>query len=130
MVSLVAQLVKNPPAMWETWVQSLDWEDSPGEEKGYPLQYYGLENFIDCIVYGATKSLGSQRSDMTERLSPSHTQVSKHISLICQLKGLKSKDTPIAKITRTIHILVSNTSSQRRNQNSREVVDSTTGVEN
>ena len=24
---LVAQLVKNPPAMWETWVQSLDWED-------------------------------------------------------------------------------------------------------
>ena len=22
-----AQLVKNPPAMWETWVQSLDWED-------------------------------------------------------------------------------------------------------
>ena len=27
MASLVAQLVKNPPAMWETWVQSLDWED-------------------------------------------------------------------------------------------------------
>ena len=25
--SLVAQLVKNPPAMWETWVQSLGWED-------------------------------------------------------------------------------------------------------
>ena len=25
--SLVAQLVKNPPAMWETWVQSLDQED-------------------------------------------------------------------------------------------------------
>ena len=25
--SLVAQVVKNPPAMWETWVQSLDWED-------------------------------------------------------------------------------------------------------
>ena len=25
--SLVAQLVKNPPAMWETWVPSLDWED-------------------------------------------------------------------------------------------------------
>ena len=25
--SLVAQLVKNPPTMWETWVQSLDWED-------------------------------------------------------------------------------------------------------
>ena len=26
--SLVAWLVKNPPAMWETWVQSPGWEDS------------------------------------------------------------------------------------------------------
>ena len=26
-VSLVAQLVKNPPALWETWVRSLVWED-------------------------------------------------------------------------------------------------------
>ena len=26
-VSLVGQLVKNPPAMWETWVRSLGWED-------------------------------------------------------------------------------------------------------
>ena len=25
--SLLAQLAKNPPAMWETWVQSLSWED-------------------------------------------------------------------------------------------------------
>ena len=23
----MAQLVKNPPTMWETWVQSLGWED-------------------------------------------------------------------------------------------------------
>ena len=30
--SLVAQLVKNPPVMWETWVRSLGWEDPP--EKG------------------------------------------------------------------------------------------------
>ena len=29
--SLVAQTVKNPSAMWETWVQSLGWED-PLEE--------------------------------------------------------------------------------------------------
>ena len=27
LASLVAQLVKNPPAMRETWVQSLGWED-------------------------------------------------------------------------------------------------------
>ena len=26
-VSLVAQLVKNPPAMWETWDRSLGWKD-------------------------------------------------------------------------------------------------------
>ena len=26
--SLVAQLVKNLPAMWETWVQYLGWEDT------------------------------------------------------------------------------------------------------
>ena len=25
--SPVAQLVKNPPVMWETWVRSLGWED-------------------------------------------------------------------------------------------------------
>ena len=31
--SLVAQLVKNLLAMWETWVQSLDWEDPLGKGK-------------------------------------------------------------------------------------------------
>ena len=30
--SLVAQTVKNPPAMRKNWVQSLDWEDSLEEE--------------------------------------------------------------------------------------------------
>ena len=30
--SLVAQMVKNLPAMLETWVQSLGWEDPPEEE--------------------------------------------------------------------------------------------------
>ena len=29
--SLMAQMVKNPPAVWDTWVQSLRWED-PLEE--------------------------------------------------------------------------------------------------
>ena len=54
--SLVAQLVKNPRAMRETWVQSLGWEDSPGEEKGYPLQYSGLENSMDYAVHGVAKN--------------------------------------------------------------------------
>ena len=47
---LVAQLVKNSPAMWETWVQLL------GEGKVYPLQYSGLENSVDCLGDGVTKS--------------------------------------------------------------------------
>ena len=29
----MAQLVKNPPAMWETWVRSLGWEDSLKRER-------------------------------------------------------------------------------------------------
>ena len=29
---------------------------SPGEEKGYPLQYPGLENSMDSIVHGVAKS--------------------------------------------------------------------------
>ena len=61
-VSLVAYLVKNLPAMQETWVWSLGWED-PLEKKipwgrspGYPFQHSGLENSMDCIVHGLTKS--------------------------------------------------------------------------
>ena len=45
--SLVAQLVKNPPAMQETWVRSLGWEDPL--EKGkvptpvfWPGEFHGL----------------------------------------------------------------------------------------
>ena len=29
---------------------------SPGEGKGFPLQYSGLENSMNCIVHGVTKS--------------------------------------------------------------------------
>ena len=54
--SLVAQLVKNFPAMWEIWVQSLGWEDPLEKGKKYPLQYSGLENSMDFIVHGVTKS--------------------------------------------------------------------------
>ena len=31
-------------------------ERSPGEQKGYPLQYSDQENSMDCIVHGVTKS--------------------------------------------------------------------------
>ena len=89
--SLIAQLIKNPPAMQETPVPFLGREDplekgwathssilglpcglagkestcnvadlglipglgrSPGEGKGYPFWYFGLENSMDCISMG------------------------------------------------------------------------------
>ena len=62
----MAQLVKNPPVMQKDLGSIPGLERSPGEGKGYSLQYYGLENFMDYIVYGAAKSMGSQRSDTTE----------------------------------------------------------------
>ena len=36
---------------------------SPGEGKGYPLQYSGLENSMDCIVHGVARSR-TQPSDL------------------------------------------------------------------
>ena len=67
--SLVAQLVKNLPAVWETWVRSLGWEDSLEKGTANPLQYSDLENSMDCIVHGVTNGLTE-----TEQLS---------LSLIC-----------------------------------------------
>ena len=59
-VSLVARLVKNLPAMWETWVQSLSWGDSLGEGKGYPLQYSWPGEF-----HGLHSPRGLRESDAT-----------------------------------------------------------------
>ena len=53
--SLVAQLVNNLPAMWETWVQSLGWED-PLEE-GMATHSSILAWRIPWTVY----PMGSQR---------------------------------------------------------------------
>ena len=55
--SLVAQLVKNPPAIHLGLIPGLG--RSPGEGNGYPLQYSGL----DYTVHGVTEL------DTTERLS-------------------------------------------------------------
>ena len=46
-VSLVAQIVKNLPAMWEAWVRSLSWEDPLEKGTSYPPQYSGLKNSMD-----------------------------------------------------------------------------------
>ena len=52
--SLVAQTLKNLPAVWETQLQSLGGEDPPGEENAYPLLYSCLENSMDSGVWWAT----------------------------------------------------------------------------
>ena len=54
--SLMAQLVKNPPAMWGDLGSIPGLGRYSGEGKGYPLQYSGLENSIDRIVHGVAKS--------------------------------------------------------------------------
>ena len=54
--SLAAQRVKNPPANAGDPCSVPGLGRSPGEGNGYPLQYSGLENSMDCI-----KSMGSQR---------------------------------------------------------------------
>ena len=53
--------------MWENFVQSLGWKDSPGEGKGYALQYSGLENSMGS-------PWGRKESDTTQPLSLSFFQ--------------------------------------------------------
>ena len=63
-VSLVAQIVNNLPAMQETWVQSLGWEDAP--EKGIlptlvflPGEFHGQRSLVGY------SSMGFKELDMT-----------------------------------------------------------------
>jgi len=58
--SLVAQLVKNSPAMQETWVRSLGWED-PLEKERQPSPVFGPGEF-----HGLYSPWGCKESDMTE----------------------------------------------------------------
>ena len=53
--SLVAQLVKNPSAMWEIWVQPLGWEDPL--EKGKTTH----SSILAWRIPWTVQSMGSQR---------------------------------------------------------------------
>ena len=59
LVSLVTQTVKNLPAMWESWVHSLGWED-PLEE-GMATYSSILAWRIPWTVSWTVSSIGSQR---------------------------------------------------------------------
>ena len=52
---LIAQLVKNPPAMQETWVRPLGWED-PLEKEMATHSSVLAWRIQDYIVHGVTKS--------------------------------------------------------------------------
>ena len=60
-VSLVTQMVKNPPAMRETWVQSLGWEDPLEKHMVTHSSILAWRSPVDkgawqAAVYGVTKS--------------------------------------------------------------------------
>ena len=45
----MAQTVQNLPAMQETWIQSLGWEDALEKGTATYLQYSGLEKSMDYL---------------------------------------------------------------------------------
>ena len=78
-VSLVAQLVKNSPAMPETWVRSLDWKDPLEKGKATTLVFWPGE------FHGLYSPWGCKELDMTERLSLSLSSPIKWIMVgLCQ----------------------------------------------
>ena len=74
--SLVAQMGKNPPAMKETWVQSLGWED-PLEQGITTHQYSGLEkpwtmtepDILECEVKWALGSITMNKASGGDGIS-------------------------------------------------------------
>ena len=60
---LVAQTVKNPPAMQETWVRSLGWEDPLEEGMATHSSIFTWRIHMDK---GAWQSMGLKESDKTE----------------------------------------------------------------
>ena len=82
--SLVAQLVKNPPAMWETWVLSLHWEDPL--EKGKATHSSILAWRIPWI-----QSMGSQSLTQLSHFHFSLSKLCDFMLVICSLCMLISK---------------------------------------
>ena len=59
-------MVRNPPAMQETWVESLGWEDPLEGGHGNPLQYSCLENPHGQRSLEGCSPWGGKESDRTE----------------------------------------------------------------
>ena len=52
--SLVAQVVQNLPAMLETWVQSLGWEDPLEKGMAPPWDFPGKKTGVGCFTEGSS----------------------------------------------------------------------------
>ena len=65
--SLVAQRLKRLPAMQETQVRSLGWEDPLEKEMATHSSILGLENPMDGGALYRLQSLGCKELDTTER---------------------------------------------------------------
>ena len=59
-------MVKNLPAMQETWVQPLGREDALEKEIGNQLQYFCLENSMEKGACGGYSPRGCEELDTTE----------------------------------------------------------------
>ena len=95
-ISLVVQQVKKPPAKQETWVQSLGWENTLEKGKAYPHQYSGLENSMNCIVHGVTKS--------RTRLNDFHFQLHNYNSKGCLSVFTNNSQTPTPPTKRYLQL--------------------------
>ena len=89
---LVAQMIKNPPAMRETWVRSLGWEE-PLEE--------GMATHSSILAWRIPMDRGAwwdspwdhKESDMTEQLSTAQHNIQEYVSFLDsnEIKPVNSK---------------------------------------
>ena len=75
--SLVAQTVKNPPAVQGTWIRSLGQEDPWQPTPVFFLgEFHGQRSLVGCSPWGC------KESDTTESLSLTHTHTHTHTHLL------------------------------------------------
>ena len=72
--SLVAQMVKNPPAMQKTWVLSLSWEDPLEEGMATHFSILAWRIPMDREAWWAA-ARGCKESDTAVRLSPYTSEI-------------------------------------------------------
>ena len=69
--SLRSRMAKNPPAVWETWVRCLGWEDALEESMATHCSVLAWESHGQRSLVGYSPR-GHKESDTTERLSTEH----------------------------------------------------------